>query len=422
MRVAIVGPFTGASLGASFAFPGQVRLPDGYQGAPLMAAYARALVNRGHTVAAITTDKSSFPQAGRQPSFKAFDGAGLRAYFCPERIKGFRYSNGHIGKALDLFSYERRGMMAAIADFAPDVVHAHWTYEFAWAALDSGCPTVVTAHDSPWKVLRLMPDLYRALRYTMARRVIPRCRYLTAVSADLAADVQKFTSTRVAVVANPIADEVMSSVGCTGSSFDSAALVMVLNGWDAWKNGAAALRAFDLARRSNPALRLVCFGWHWELGGIAQQWAKSNGIDAGVEFRGPVPHPVILSQMQAAAALLHPSRLEACSMTIAEAMSVGLPVIAGEATAGVPWQLDGGQAGMLVDVNDPQAMARAIVELTGSKDRWARVSEAERTRARQIFSADKVVDQYMLQYEAATSGSVARDRYDDGVRRAMSPR
>ena len=62
---------------------------------------------------------------------------------------------------------------------------------------NSGYPTVVTAHDSPWKVLRLMPDLYRALRFGMARRVIPRCRYLTAVSADLAADVQKSLAPRL---------------------------------------------------------------------------------------------------------------------------------------------------------------------------------------------------------------------------------
>ncbi|MBN9205440.1 glycosyltransferase family 4 protein [Methylibium petroleiphilum] len=407
MRIAILGPFTGSSLASSFSFPEGTQLPDGYLGAPLMAAYARALVNRGHTVAAITSDKSSFPGAGRAPSFKAFDGQGLRAYFCPERIKGFRPANGHVGKALDLFSFERRGMMAAIADFAPDVVHAHWTYEFAWAALDSGFPTVVTAHDSPWKVLKLMPDLYRALRFGMARRVIPRCRYLTAVSADLAADVQKFTRTPVAVVANPIADDVMNSRGCTAASFQSQTLVMVLNGWDAWKNGAAALRAFAIARQTHPNLRMVCFGWHWEPEGVAQRWARSQGIDAGIDFRGPVPHAAILSQMQDSAMLLHPSRLEACSMTIAEALSVGLPVIAGRSTAGVPWQLDGGQAGLLVDVNDPASMARAVLDLTTDPARWTHFSVAGRARARSIFAADRVVDQYMVQYEAACAASAS---------------
>ena len=71
MRIAIVGPFTGSSLASSFSFPAGTHLPDGYLGAPLMAAYARALVNRGHIVAAITTDKSTFPAAARGPSSRS---------------------------------------------------------------------------------------------------------------------------------------------------------------------------------------------------------------------------------------------------------------------------------------------------------------------------------------------------------------
>lgn len=401
MRIAIVGPFTGPSLEATFSFPVGTRLPPGHQGAPLMAAYAKGLVDQGHEVAAITTDKSIFEPRQRQPSFQRIEGSDLRAYFAPQRPRGFRYSEGHLGRALDLFAYERRGMMAAIADFAPDVVHAHWTYEFAGAALDSGFPAVVTAHDSPWKVLKLMPDAYRALRFMMARRNIPRCRHLVAVSSDLAADVQAFARTPVAVVANPIPDEILASVGCTDRSFESQTAVMVLNGWDAWKNGAAALRAFAAARRTRPGLRLVCFGWHWEQGGVAQTWAQRQGLADGVEFRGAVPHATILEQMQASTVLLHPSRLEACCMTIAEAMSVALPVIGGRSTSGVSWQLDGGKAGLLVDVTDEDAMAAALVELTADRTRWTTLSRAGRERAGEIFACRQVTNQYVKQYAMA---------------------
>lgn len=93
-------------------------------------------------------------------------------------------------------------------------------------------------------------------------------------------------------------------------------------------------------------------------------------------------------------------------MTIAEALSVGLPVIAGRMTAGVPWQLNDGKAGVLVDVNDPESMARAVLDLTTDPKRWAGFSAAGRARARSLFAADRVVDQYMLQYEAACAASV----------------
>ncbi|MCZ7562813.1 MAG: glycosyltransferase [Burkholderiales bacterium] len=188
----------------------------------------------------------------------------MSAYFCPQRARSFRSSGGRRGRALDFFAYERRHLLAALRDFVPDVVHAHWTYEFAWAALDSGYPALATAHDSPWKVLRFMPNPYRAARYLMARLVIPRCTHLTAVSPDLAADIRKFTRIPVKVVANPIPPEVASALGCSAHAFDSGQLVMVLNGWSALKNGTTALRAFALARRSRPALRLVCLGNGWK--------------------------------------------------------------------------------------------------------------------------------------------------------------
>ena len=409
----MVGPFDGPSLGAQFDFASSAgTLPPGYPGAPLMSVLARALVDRGHTVAAITTDYVLPPE--QLEPFRIFRSTGLSAYFCPQRARSFRSSGGRRGRALDFFAYERRCLLAALRDFAPDVIHAHWTYEFTWAALDSAYPTLATAHDSPWKVLRFTPNLYRLARYCMARRVIPRCTHLTAVSPDLAADIRKFTRTPVSVVANPISSEIMSAAGCPPRAFGAGKLLMVLNGWTALKNGATALRAFGIARRSRPALRLVCFGNGWEKDGPAHQWAIKNAVDAGVEVRGPVPHRVVLGEMQDSTAMLHPSRWEACCMAIAEAMSLGLPVIAGRHTDGVGWQLDQGRAGILVDVTDPEETARGIVAATGDIAAWRAMSAAARSRARELFSIDHVVDQYVALYESARRG----ERGDSPARRS----
>lgn len=403
MRIAIVGPFTGALLSARFDFspPGQT-LPPGYPGAPLMTVLARSLVERGHQVAAITTDYA--PQDDSPAPFRVFRAPGLTAYFCPQRPRSFRGSGGRPGRALDFFADERRRLKAALEDFRPDIVHAHWTYEFAWAALDSGYPTLTTAHDSPWKVLRFTPELYRAFRYAMARRVIPRCRHLTAVSPDLEADIERYTKAPVHVVPNPISADVMDAPGCDPQAHESQRLLMVLNGWNNLKNGATALQAFAVARQANPRLRLVCFGASWEHGGVAHHWAARRGLDAGVEFRGPVAHSVVLEQMQSSAALLHPSRWEACCMAIAEAMSLGLPVIAGRRTDGVAWQLDQGRAGMLVDVTDARDIARGIAAVAGDFARWRATSQAARARAREMFSVDRVTDQYLSHYAHVLGG------------------
>ncbi len=367
-----------------------------------MSVLARALVDRGYTAAAITTDYST-PIEALEP-FRKFQAPGLTAYFCPQRPHAFRNSKGMCGRALDFFRYERDCLRDAIDDFAPDLIHAHWTYEFVWAGLDSKRPTVATAHDSPAQVMRYTPSLYRASRYLMARRVIPRCTDLTAVSPDLAADIKGLAKAAITVVPNPISNAVMAEAGCEESAFERRSLMMVLNGWDGLKNGARALRAFALACQKVPDLRLNCFGAGFALDGIAHQWARKNGVDGNIAFHGPVAHQTIIEQMRSNTALLHPSRWESCCMAIAEAMTVGLPVIAGKRSGGVAWQLDDGRAGILADVTDVEDVARGIVSMASDRGRWNEMSAAARSRARQLFSVDRVIDQYIGLYRKSMNG------------------
>lgn len=405
LRIALVGPFSGSSLAAAFPFAAAT-LPPGYPGAPLMASLARALVERGHQVAAISTDYTT-PVHELAP-FRRYRAGGLEVYYCPQRARSFRSSGGRCGRALDFFAYERDCLRAAIADFAPQIVHGHWTYEFVWAALDSGVPTLATAHDSPAKVLRYMPNLYRLARYLMARRVLARCTHLSAVSPDLERDLRGLAAVPISVVANPIPQELLQGPSCAPEAFDSKTLVMVLNGWVSLKNGATALHAFALARKVEPQLRLVCFGADFEAGGAAERWAQAHGLTAGVEFRGPAPQRLLLEQLRLATALLHPSRLEACSMSIGEAMSVGLPVIAGRRTGGVRWQLDEGRAGVLAEIDSADDLAQVIVSLLHDRERWLALSYAARDRASTLFALDPVVDSYLSLYRQVLGAAVPR--------------
>jgi hypothetical protein len=70
-------------------------------------------------------------------------------------------------RAWDLFAQERAGLERAMREDPCDVVHAHWTYEFALAALASGQPTLVTARDWAPTIL-LMQRRLRLLPYRLA--------------------------------------------------------------------------------------------------------------------------------------------------------------------------------------------------------------------------------------------------------------
>ena len=133
---------------------------------------ARALASRGWQVTVVSTS----PHVAESWRHREAD---TEVVLVPMRIRARE-------RALDLFKVERRALTDEIRRQRPDIVHAHWTYEFARAALASGLPTLVTAHDAPLTILRHLRDPYRMARLAMALRVRAKHPPLTAVSPYLA--------------------------------------------------------------------------------------------------------------------------------------------------------------------------------------------------------------------------------------------
>jgi glycosyltransferase involved in cell wall biosynthesis len=67
----------------------------------------------------------------------------------------------------------------------------------------------------------------------------------------------------------------------------------------------------------------------------------------------------------------------------------------------VPWVLGEGEAGSLVDVRQPTAIAQAILGLLGDDARRAAVGARGFAHARQHFSTTAVIDRYLDAYRAA---------------------
>jgi glycosyltransferase involved in cell wall biosynthesis len=96
-------------------------------------------------------------------------------------------------------------------------------------------------------------------------------------------------------------------------------------------------------------------------------------------------------------AFVLPSLAEGTSMSVLEAMSCGVCVIA-SAVGGTPAMLAGGAAGRLVPVNDVQALSSAIIDLLrDDRARHAFGSEGRRV-AVEHYDEARVVDDYLALY------------------------
>jgi len=135
-----------------------------------------------------------------------------------------------------------------------------------------------------------------------------------------------------------------------------------------------ALRAIDIVRRDVPNVRLKIAGSGPQRSELEALIAE---LDLGrhVELLGRLDREEVLALYQGADAMLNPTRVDNMPNSVLEALACGLPVISTN-VGGVPFIVEHGQTALLVEPEDPQAMAEAI--LTLHRDRALGASLRER--------------------------------------------
>ena len=92
-------------------------------------------------------------------------------------------------------------------------------------------------------------------------------------------------------------------------------------------------------------------------------------------------------------------------MSLIEAMAMGIPVIAGKYSGGVPWTLDNGNAGIMVDVSKPEEIANAMLDLVTDTDKRKQIGLAGLEQAKKSFHISVVTDAYLNAYHKILSGT-----------------
>jgi glycosyltransferase involved in cell wall biosynthesis/peptidoglycan/xylan/chitin deacetylase (PgdA/CDA1 family) len=123
--------------------------------------------------------------------------------------------------------------------------------------------------------------------------------------------------------------------------------------------------------------------------------ARATGIFDRFRFLGHREDvPALLSQSDL---FVLPSRSEAFPNSIIEAMAASLPVVA-TAVGGIPELVQDGQTGRLVPAGDPDALARALLDVIGDPEKAAAYGNAGRQVIEARYSFDRMVQQFELLY------------------------
>jgi glycosyltransferase involved in cell wall biosynthesis len=271
----------------------------------------------------------------------------------------------------------------------PDVLHAHAALWAGRVAVRMGRtlsrPCVVTEHSS----LVLLGDLNPEERREAAR-VYRGADAVLAVSGPLLAAVGSIAGIRLGrVVPNLVDFEffTLPPVARRRSPFTFLSACNLVGG----KRLDRLIRAFAAAARVSPDMRLVMVGAGPEEGGL-RRLAQACGVGPRVQFAGGLPPDGVREWMWNANALVLSSAVETFGVVLVEALATGIPVIS--TRCGGPEDIVEAGLGVLLDRDDEEHLARAMVAVRGQSS----PEGALRERAKARFGFEKVAQELLDVY------------------------
>jgi phosphatidylinositol alpha-1,6-mannosyltransferase len=269
-----------------------------------------------------------------------------------------------------------------------DVISAHWLLPQGWTAVRaaSGVPVVSTVHGS---------DVFGLSHPVLTR-------FKRAALAGSAAVTVNSTATREAVeaIGAPVHDLRLIPMGTDVTAVadqdrmadwkrdqrhGDGPLVVFVGRLIDWKGVDDLINAAAIASKQLPDLRVVIAG-SGPLREHLEGLVAELGLAGHVHFAGWLVREDVTALQAAADVVVVPSRTgadgsrEAQGLSVVEAMALGKAVIATR-SGGIPDAITDGKNGLLVEQNDPAALAAGIVTLAANAELTARLGAAAMTTA-----------------------------------------
>lgn len=304
------------------------------------------------------------------------------------------------GSSVDTLDFSHSGRLGTIRSLAQllreeeiEVVHTHNTYPHffgAVAAKLAGVKVVINTQHG-----RGCGDHWKdRLLFRIANRFSTRIVGVSEDATRLCRRQDPASSSKICCIWNgidisrfsfsgPIDQPVAVSVGRLSPEKDFPTL----------------LRAVPAVLRHIPDFRLRIVGDGGERTRL-EHLIRELGIQKHVTLAG-ASHDVP-SELRRAGFYVGSSRKEGISLTLLEAMAVGLPIVT-TCVGGNPEVVDDGITGRLVPPENPLELARAIIGMCDDQACWNAMGRAARRRVELYFDIRRMIDEYENLYREALS-------------------
>jgi glycosyltransferase involved in cell wall biosynthesis len=285
-----------------------------------------------------------------------------------------------------------------------DFVHCHQysPYTYGWFAhWGTGAKVVFTEHG------RFHPDQHRKKARLINPVIALTSHRLVAISAatrEALIEYEYMPASKIKVIYNGITpltveeyrkQELLTELGIKPGEVVIGTVARL----DSVKNQPMMLQTTRALIDQGYKVRLLLVGdgpKRKNLEAITQQLNLNNAVI----FTGFQSKPAdYLSLMDI---FLLPSFTEGTSMTLLEAMSLGIPTVATR-VGGTPEIVEDKETGFLIESDNQEAFTRAIKNLLDQPAERIKMGNAAKVRFGQKFSVEQMVDQYQRYYSASSA-------------------
>ncbi len=285
----------------------------------------------------------------------------------------------------------------AIRTISPDLIHAHLNL-YAYAALKTGLPTVWTIHGitvhqkADWRGLS---GLARGWTYeALDRYCLKRVKHIIEISPYVRQVFSSLTNACFYPVENPVAsrffclenNEIPGRILSVGSIEPRKGTLVLLEAirYLITKGIQCSLHLVGRSKDDAYYKKVLHFIDHYRLSGHVRLLGALSGEHLYREYA------------QAQVCVLA-SREETAPVMVLEAMAAAKPTVATR-VGGVPWIIEDGRTGFLVDYGDPRALAERIHVLLSDQAVRSYLGQQSRMVAHKRFHPELIAEKTFAVY------------------------
>lgn len=287
----------------------------------------------------------------------------------------------------------RHGLKRTVRAIRPDILHGHFVIEHGvYAALSGFSPLVVSA----WGSDLLLHPQASAINRALVGYALRRSALVHSLSPALSEQVRCYGVPTERILTVPLGVEESWLQVRPAPRTGTGPVLINMKSFSSVYNIAMLIKAAALARARHPGLVVKLIG-DGPLRGDLEALAASLDMRGHVEFLGVVSRPRLLELLSGADLLVSPSFSEGASVSLLEAMALGVIPVVSDIPANRDW-ITPGHNGFLASPEDVQALAEAIHTALTQPEAWKQQA-VDRNKA--IIRARAVWQDQMRRVEAA---------------------